>query len=367
LRLALELDLGEEAAVTVATVTIGALLGFDLLRPSATVWLLGAGAILLFGLHALRARSRDRSRLIAPGQLARFLPHFAPSRARLRLALAVAASFLLALSLAGPVRGYTTRAVQARGLDLVVCIDTSRSMLVRDLRPDRLTRAKREVRGLLDRLKGDRVALLAFSGDVREVAPLTHDRNTVAQLLDTVSPEENRVGGTDLGAALQRALDLFDGRTGAHEAIVLLTDGEDLEGRGREVAARAGEAGIRIYVVGMGTPQGGKIPEERPDGSEAFVADAEGSEVVSSLDGSTLEQIAEASNGAYLPAHSSPLPLEELYLERVARLEGRELYAGEERIPHDRYQWPLCLAFLCMLVESGLRESRRVPSPRRQQ
>ena len=337
--------------------------GMDLLRPAMLAWVLAGGLLLAVGLLGLAARRRDRARLVAPRHARRFLPRFSEGRALARVALAAGGVVLLAAALAGPVRGWTLRSVQRRGLDLVVCIDTSRSMLVRDVRPDRLTRAIREVGGLVDRLKGDRVAVIAFSGDARDVAPLTHDRTTLRALLERVSPDDNVVGGTDLGAALQRALALFDGRTGAHEAIVLLTDGEDLSGHGLEMARTAAERGIRIYVVGMGTEQGGKVPLLAGDGTESFLADGEGGEVISALDGSSLEQIAHVSGGEFLAATRSAAPLEELYRMRISRLEGRDLQGGKERVPHDRFQWVLVLAFACMLIESGLRE--RAPERRR--
>jgi len=305
-------------------------------------------------------RRRARAHLVSERHARRFLPEYSEGRARARIVLAACAASLLGVAAAGPVRGWTVREVQRRGIDLVVCIDTSRSMLVRDLRPSRLARARREVAGLLDHLHGDRVALIAFAGDAREVAPLTHDRTTLTKLLDTLTPDENEQGGTDLGAALSRALSLFDGRTGAHEAVILITDGEDHEGHGLEVARQAAERGIRVYVVGMGTPEGGKIPVLRADGGEGFLTDREGQEVVSALDGSTLAEIAHATGGEYLAATQAVTPLEELYDKRISTLEGRELGGGQEWVPHDRFQWALVLAVTCMLVEAGLRERRRL-------
>lgn len=342
---------------------MSSLLAFELLRPAALVWVLAAVAVFLVGWYGLRARERAMELLVSRRQRARFLPGFSPTRARTRLVLAACGAGSLALALTGPVRGYTVRDIKRRGLDLVVCIDTSRSMLVRDLRPDRMTRAKREVRGLLDRMQSDRVAIIAFAGEPREIAPLTHDRTTLAALLADVSPKENSMGGTDLGSALERALEMFDGRTGAHEAVVVLTDGEDLEGRGLELARRAAEQEIRIFVVGMGAQQGGKIPVLKPDGSEGFVTDEDGAEVISSLDGASLSELADVTGGAYLPAGASPTPLEDLYERRIMRLEGRELDSGQEWLPHDRFQWFCVLAFGCILAESALRERR--PRPRR--
>lgn len=336
-----------------------ALLGFDLLRPAQLVWLAAAPALAIVGLWSLRRRRTELERLVDARHARRFLPDFSRPRAVARILLASLALAFAAIAATGPVRGYTARAVQRRGLDLVICIDTSRSMLVRDLRPDRLTRAKREVAGLIERLRGDRVALVAFAGDARDISPLTHDRTTLRALLERVSPDENVKGGTDLGAALNHALQLFDGRSGAHEAIVMLTDGEDLEGHGLEAARTAAERGIRVYVVGMGTEGGGKIPQVSSEGRESFVADEAGDEVISALVGDTLQAMAQASGGEYIAATRSATPLEELYIARINRLEGRDLEGGVEYLPHDRFQWFLGAAALCMLIEAGLRERRR--------
>lgn len=332
--------------------------GVELLRPGLIGLALVAGLVLVAGLWGLARRRAEVARLVARRQLTRFLPGRAPGRAWARLSLATVALLLLAVSAAGPVRGYTEQEVARRGLDLVLCIDTSRSMLARDLRPSRLERAKREVLGLLEHLRGDRVALIAFSGDAREIAPLTHDRATLAGLLEFVRTEDNRRGGTNLAAAIERGLALFDGRTGAHEAIVLLTDGEDLEGRALELARTAAERSIRVYVVGIGTEGGGKIPVVGADGRETFLDGPDGEEVVSRLEDSSLRELARITGGEYLSAESSPTPLEDLYRERISRLEGRDIEGGRRRIPHDRYQWTLVLALACMLVEAGMRERR---------
>jgi Ca-activated chloride channel family protein len=329
-------------------------LGFSWLRPDDAIWLLVTPVFFLFGAWAVARRRRELARFVDLRHMQRFAPGQSRYRPLVRVCLATGAAGFLVLAMLGPVRGYSLRDVERKGLDLVVCLDSSRSMLVEDLRPNRLERAKREIRGLLQKLEGDRVAVLAFAGDVRKVAPLTHDRKTLASFVDTISPKDNALGGTNLGAALTAALEVFDGRTGSHEAIVLLTDGEDLEGQGLEVAKVASERGIRIYVVGMGTLEGGKIS----NGSAGFVRDEAGTEVVSSLDGSTLEAIAEVSGGAYLSASRSALPLEELYEKRMQNLETRALWAGREKIPHDRYQWPLFIALLCMMSESALRDRK---------
>jgi len=333
-------------------------LGFDLLRAEYWPFLLAGLVLLGIGFYGLVSRARERELLVSGAQSRRFLPGYSENRARLRVVLAAVGSVLLAVTLLGPVRGYTKREVKRRGVDLVICLDTSRSMLARDVRPSRLDRGIREIKGLFDKLASDRVALVGFSGDARDIAPLTHDRTTLASLLDTVSPLDNRKGGTDLGVALERALGMFDGRTGNHEAIVLLTDGEDLEGNGLKVAKEAAKQGIRVYVIGVGTEKGGKIPLMLSDGTEGFMQDKSGDEIVSRLDSSTLEALAKASEGLYLSTESSTTPLEYIYERSISRMDRRELDGGIERVPHDRFQWTLVLALVCIVGEVGLRERR---------
>lgn len=333
-----------------------AFLGFELLRPESTPWLALAPVLALLGMASLVWRRRARSRLADPHQLRRLYPGLSRNRATARVLLAGAGALFLALAIIGPVRGHTWHDVERKGLDLVVCVDTSRSMLVPDMGGGRtrLDRAKQELGLLLDRLQGDRIALVGFSGDARDVAPLTRDYEAARWYVQGLSPRDNTLGGTNLGAALSHALELFDGRSGAHEAIVLVTDGEDLEGAGLDAASRAREQGIKVFVVGMGTEDGGKIPS----GPRSFVRGPEGHEVVSRLDSSTLEAIAKETRGAYV-AGTTPLALEKLFDLHIATLEGRTYDQGREKIPHDRYQWPLVVAVLCMLGEAVLSEQRR--------
>ena len=338
-------------------------LAVSLSRPELAWLALAAPLLLGVGLWGLAARRREQARLVVAVQLERFLPRYSHGRALARAVLAGLAVLLLAVALMGPVHGSNAVPVVRRGLDLALCIDTSRSMLAEDVRPSRFERAKREVRGLLERLGGDRVCLVAFSGDARDISPLTHDTSALEGFLRYVSIEDNRMGGTDLGNALEHALELFDGREGAHEAIVLITDGEDLTGRGREVAERAATRGIRVFVVGVGTAAGGKIPVVGADGSQSFLVGPEGEEVLTALDDTSLRALAESTGGEYLSVEQSPTPLEELFEKRISVIEGYRSEEGFEEVPNDRYQLPLALALVCMLLELGLRERRAPRDP----
>jgi len=333
----------------------------EFLRPELGWTLAAALVALLAGLWARARARRELSAWVGERHAARFVPGHSPARATARVVLAGVGLALLALALLGPVVGHTFRPVSRRGLDLVVCLDTSRSMLAQDLRPSRLERAKREIVGLLDRMAGDRVALVAFSGEARDVSPLTRDRVTLESLLGFVSSEDNQEGGTDLAAAIARGLDLLDGKSGASEAIVLLTDGEDLAGQGLALAEQARERGIRIFVLGVGTVEGGKIPIVDASGKQSFRVDEQGQEVVTKLDRASLVELARRTGGEFLAADESATPLEDLYRARITRLEGREITSGERRVPYDRFQWPLAAGLACWFVALGLGLRARTP------
>lgn len=331
------------------------MIGFELLRPGLAWLLVLVPLALWYGWVGLARSRAELARWVVERHRERFLPGTSPARSRARLVLGALGLLCLALALLGPVRGFTYRSVSQKGLDLVLCLDTSRSMLAQDLRPSRLERAKREIIGLLDHLRGDRVALVAFSGDARDVAPLTRDRATLESLLAYATPEDNREGGTDLAAAIAHALSLFDGRTGAHEAIVLLTDGEDLAGEAAAQAEEAAQRGIRVFIVGVGTQAGGKIPVTDADGRQSFLCDPDGTEVVTKLERESLAALAAVTGGEYLSAEEAPTALEDLYRARIQRIQGREVEGGERRVPYDHFQWPLSLGLLCFLIELGLR------------
>lgn len=348
-------------------------MGVDLLRPGLALALAVAAVPLVLCLWELPRRLRALQLVAEPRHLARVFPGLARAggegavlgwirrRAWSRAGLAAAGLALVGVAWMGPVRGFALVPVEERRIDVVVALDTSRSMLVEDVEPNRLERAKVEIGALLDAMTGERVSLVAFAGAARDVAPLTADLDTVRYFLERLSPEDNRKGGTDLGAALRLALDRFDEGGGSSEAVILVTDGEDLTGEGLAAAETARDRGIRVHVLGMGTAGGGKVP----DGEGGFVVDpdAEGgaSEVVSQLRSESLRAIAEATGGVYLEARGRVLPLEELHRRAIAKMEGRDIVDGKERVPRDRYQWPLVVALVLLVMEGLGRGGRTAP------
>ena len=293
-----------------------------------------------------RARRHRLARVVGPRAPA--LADVNLRRRRLKLGMFLAAILLALLATLQPVWGEVLRNVEQRGVDIVVGLDVSRSMLARDVEPSRLERAQREIRALADRPEGDRLGLVVFAGEARLDVPLTRDKRSFAARVALANPLSVGRGGTDLGAALSTALEALSGSTGEHEVIVLLTDGEDLEEHGLRVAEECRARGITVHCVGLGTARGGKIPV---DG--AFLEDRSGKEVVSALDPGTLKRIAEATGGDYASS------LLDLYEEQIRPMARTSFLAEERRAKENRFQWPLFLAFLLWILDLCVGDRRR--------
>ncbi|MEO1482906.1 MAG: VWA domain-containing protein [Myxococcota bacterium] len=276
----------------------------------------------------------------------------APWRRRMRalmLALAVGA---LALTLAGLRIGYRWETVNRRGVDLIIALDVSRSMEVRDAdgtgKLSRLVRAKREIIDLLGTLQGDRVGLVVFAGTAAARCPLTTDYRTAELLLRDVDSSLIPVQGTDIGAAINVAIDGFKRGPGQSQAILLITDGEDHIGESEAALVRAKELGIRIFAIGIGQPKGAPVPGDRG----GFHTDRAGNVVMSRLEESALEGLALATGGRYVRSVIGDVDLEQIYLDGIRRtVDSRDLASKREKKWYDRFQWLLALALLMLALE----------------
>lgn len=328
--------------------------------PWALVALALVPLLAVFLVRTARSRQQALGEFIAAALLPTVVPEIDPRRRLIRAGLLLGAVLCLALALAGPKWGFRWQEVRRQGVDLVVAIDTSRSMLATDLKPNRLARAKLAVRDLVARLQGDRVGLVAFAGTAFLQCPLTLDYGAFVESLASVDVGLIPKGGTALAPAIEAAVGAFEGSEGKHQAIILITDGEDHEGGVEDAAKKASERGIRVFTVGIGTPDGELIPLE----AGGYVKDRSGQVVKSRLGESTLQQIATTTNGIYLAATGGGLDLAALQREHIDTLEKRELSSTLERRFENRYQFPLGLAILLLAIEPLIGD-RRSPGRRR--
>ena len=271
-----------------------------------------------------------------------------PLRRILRASLLVASLALAIVALAEPRYGFIEKETKQKGRDVIVAIDTSRSMLATDMAPTRLARAKLFTQDLVRLLQGDRIGLVAFAGSAFLQAPLTLDYNAVTNALDELDTTVIPKGGTNIAAAVTAAREAFGKAEGQTRALIILTDGEELAADGIAAAKQAAGEGIRIFTVGIGSPEGSLIPIRLDDGRQDFVRDSAGKPVTSKLDDSRLKEIASATGGFFTLI--GPDAAREIFQKGIESMELSETGVFSSRQPIERYQWPLAAAAACLAM-----------------
>jgi Ca-activated chloride channel family protein len=318
------------------------------------------GALACAATIALFVRAA-RKRSVAIGRFAAASTETSVSRRRrvTRSALVIAGLAFTCLALARPLVGYRWERQPHRGVDLMFAVDTSRSMLAQDLRPDRLTRAKLAVADLARTFEGSRLGLIAFAGSAFVQAPMTADRNVFLESLDALDTRIIPKGGTDLSSAIRAAEQAMASEPGHRKVLLLVSDGEDLAGDAYDTAREAASNGLTIYTVGVGGTQGELIEAMNDEGKPELVRDENGTPVRSKLDESMLRRIAKVSGGAYQPLGADGRGLEALYATARAQLPETSSMGTARKVYTERYQLPLALALGCLLLELALTDRRR--------
>ncbi len=268
---------------------------------------------------------------------------------------AIMAVLFIIFSLVQPKWGYHWEEVERKGIDIVVAVDTSRSMLADDIKPNRLKAAQREIKDLLNIVEGDRIGLVAFAGTAFIQCPLTLDYAAFNLFLADLNVNLIPVGGTSFGEAIRKSMSAFNDKSKKHKAIVLITDGEDHQGNAIEVAKAAKEQGIVIYTVGVGKKEGAYI-KIKENGKEVLLKDKEGNVIKSRLDEIILNKIALETGGAYSPAYGTKWGLANIYKNIITKMEEKQLGSKKIKLYENRYQIPLFVALILITLESLIGE-----------
>ena len=314
--------------------------------------------------HVLAGRRSAGQSLVSPVMAAKLAPPPTPVRRLWQLSLFMAGLVLALIAAARPQWGMREETTYQRGRDLLVVLDVSRSMLARDVHPSRLGRAKVDLLDLINELRGDRVGLLAFRGRPILLCPLTTDYGFLAQTLEGAGVDSAPAGETDIGDAILEALQNFQDDEGAHKALVLISDGDDLAGKTSEAISKAKEKGVAIFTVGFGSSEGAAIPSAT---NKKEMMTYQGVEVKSKLNNALLREIAEDTGGAYVPVGLANVKLGDLYRNHLSRIAARDLEESSQRRYIERYQlflFPAVLLFLAMaFLSRGQIVSRLTPPP----
>ncbi|HOX44998.1 MAG TPA: VWA domain-containing protein [Myxococcota bacterium] len=322
-------------------------------------WLWVLPLVVAGGVVALRRRWRAGRAAISPETIGRLVPERSLEREILRFTLLVLSLTMIIVALARPQFGTHSTLVKRRGVDVVVALDTSKSMLARDVTTtrgiNRLKRARMEVSGLIDKLQGDRIGLVAFSGAAFVQCPLTSDYAAAKLFLRAMEPGAIPLGGTNIAEALQAARQMFEGSKGGSRSrvLVLISDGEDHAGGYEQEVDALQKLGVVIHAVGIGTQIGELIPEE--DGRYMRF---EGKTVMTRLAEGTLRALADATGGVYVHSAAGDLGFEAV-LEELSRMQKSDYEARIETVYEEKFQLFAFIGLLCLLAAT-LVPARRV-------
>jgi Ca-activated chloride channel family protein len=317
-----------------------------------TFILLIFGGLLVFYAWTLKLRKKDLERFAQKDLLKQLLASLSMQRRRLKLGMLLVAIGFSLFALLRPQWGFRWEEIKRRGLDIIIALDTSKSMLAEDVKPDRLARSKLAIRDLLRTIKGDRIGLIAFAGSAFLQCPLTVDYNGFLLSLESVDTATIPRGGTSLTSAIKEALRSYEGGQKKYKVLIIITDGEDHEGEPLKAAQEAKKEGIVIFCIGIGTKEGDLLPViDEASGKKTFLRDREGNVVKSRLDETTLQKIALETGGVYVRATNTEFGLDLIYRERLSKMEKRELTAKMNKHYDERFQIFLGLGIVLLLAE----------------
>lgn len=318
--------------------------------------------LTVFFWYVFRQKAKAIERFGSPELMEKLTETTSKKRQRLKAALLILGSAVIIAGISRPQIGTRLEEVTREGQDIIVAIDVSKSMLAEDISPSRLEKAKHEIAGIIDKLQGDRIGIIAFAGEAFVQCPLTLDYGAAKLLLSVVNPDLIPLPGTNLSQAIAKAIETFERQERKYKVLIIITDGEDHAGEIEQYTEAAAREGIVIYTVGIGTPEGVPIPEFDKAGNRiGYIKDSEGQTVVTKLDELTLQKIAFATNGKYFNATPEESELDIIY-EEISSGEKKEIGSMQFTQFEDRFQYFLGIFVLILVAESLVSERRKIKS-----
>lgn len=325
-------------------------------HPFALYLLLAIPVFVLFFVMVVQRRKKMLKSLGDWSLLQRLMPEYSSSRSTTKFILLMVAWALLVVGLAGPQIGSKLEKIKRKGIDVVFALDVSNSMMAQDITPSRLDRSKQAISRLLDKMDNDRVGLVIFAGKAYVQMPVTSDYAAAKLFLEGINPGMIPTQGTAIGQAIERSASCFaDGKQS--KAIIVITDGENHEDDAVEAAKRAAAQGIKVFTVGMGSPDGAPIPMYNGTMQIGYKTDQQGQTIITKLDDRLLSDVAIAGNGMYVRASNSQSGVKEVF-DKLNSLEKTEYDSRFFSDYEDRFQYMLFVALIVLLVELFLVERK---------
>ena len=304
--------------------------------------------VVLFFINAWR-RKKSIKKLGDPALVARLLPEMSATRPVFKFLLLLLGFSATIIMLARPQFGSRIEEIKKQGVEVIIALDVSNSMLAEDIQPNRLTRAKQAIERLVDNLENDKIGLIVFAGDAYTQIPITTDYVSAKMFLATIGPDMVPKQGTAIGAAINLGMKSFSPGEGKSKAMVIITDGENHEDDPVAVAGEASKAGIVIHTIGIGSTEGVPVPVYT-GGRMDYLKDADGQIVITKLDEDILKKIAVATGGNYVRATNSNIGLDEIY-SGISKMKQEDLESKMFTEYNDQFQIFASLALFFLFVD----------------
>ncbi len=279
----------------------------------------------------------------------KLIPEYSTKKLILKLTLLMIAFAFLIVALADPQTGSKLEKVQRKGIDIMIALDVSNSMLAQDIRPNRLERSRQAISKMLDNLDGDRIGIVVFAGRAYTQLPITTDYTAAKLFLSTISTNSVPIQGTAIADAIDLSAKSFN-QGDRNKVIIIITDGEDHEGEAVEKAEAVAKTGIRIYTIGMGLPDGAPIPVIANDIQIGYKKAKDGTTIISRLDEAILQKISTAGGGLYVRANNSEAGLQTV-LDDLNKIEKSEIETRQFSAYEDRFQYFIALSLIFLILE----------------
>jgi Ca-activated chloride channel family protein len=322
---------------------------FRIANPEYLYALLLIPALIAFFWYSRLKRKKALAQFGQMDILSVLMPNASTSRPVLKYIILMCALGCIIFGIARPQFGSKLKTEKRKGIELIIALDVSNSMMAEDIQPNRLERAKRAISQLVDKLSNDKIGLIVFAGEAYTQLPITADYVSAKLFLNSISPQMVPTQGTAIGSAIELGVKSFNPQFAGSKAMIVITDGENHEDDAIGAASEAAKQGVTIYTLGMGLPQGGPIPNFS-NGQKGYRKDKEGNTIVTKLDEQMLQKIAEAGKGAYIRANNAQVGLNNLFSE-VNKMEKSELETQIYADYDDKFQYFIALVIFLILLD----------------
>lgn len=313
------------------------------------LWLLAViPPMVIFYIYTRIRRRRLLKKYGNPELISSLMPEVATWKLKLKFYLQMLALTLLIFGISGPQFGSKLETIKKKGVEVMICLDISNSMLAKDIAPNRLEKAKQIMSRLVDQMKNDKVGLIVFAGDAFTQLPITNDYVSAKMFLSSINPKMISSQGTAIGEAINLAVRSFTPNESSEKAIILITDGENHEGDAVSAAKNALSKGIRVNVIGIGSTQGAPVPDDSGK-SNSFRKDKGGNVVVTKLNEEMAQEIAAAGEGLYVRADNSN-SAQKAIIDAINNMNKTELESRVYSDYDEKYQWFIWAAFIILIV-----------------